>query len=306
MMGSSLKAPDVICCAVAMFPCRPPVSARRQPDGIAELAPQQTASLLTPARKFRTPLAVMTNPHGRPREGLLRHSPHQLAHACRVRDEVSFLVPEVNYQLANRPGNSCPVPCRAKCRRGHAALTRLDNDESDHRPEKKRRQSSIVEPMNPDESGFVVGVDGPEREGGDDQGRLGWRTVSNWSFIRQGLAVAQDQTPPLAPPGPGSSIDGASFPSRHDHDPPLQLQLQSRFQPHYQTRSGRPGRESSFAYHTRRDCASAVSPRNAPEPAPVCRGNGVRRLDRTRSPIDISRLPLRHSPSYPPPAVIRP
>ena len=143
--------------------------------------------------------------------------------------------------------------------------------------------------MNPDESGFVVGVDGPEREGGDDQGRLGWRTV--WTaLLRQpgggpGSGAAADAA------GPGSSIDGAG--SRHATTTirfRLRLQLQSRFQPHYQTRSGRPGRESSFAYHTRRDCASAVSPRNAPEPAPVCRGNGVRRLDRTRSPIDISRF----------------
>src|SRR5208337_3145768 len=84
------------------------------------------------------------------------------------------------YQLTNRPGNSCSLPCRDLCRRGHAALTRLDNDESDHRREKRRR-SSIVEPMNPDESGFVVGADGPELEGGDDQGRLGWRTV--WTAL---------------------------------------------------------------------------------------------------------------------------
>ena len=145
--------------------------------------------------------------------------------------------------------------------------------------------------MNPDESGFVVGVDSPEREGGDDQGRLGWRTV--WTaLLRQpgggpGSGAAADAA------GPGSSIDGAG--SRHATTTirlRLQLQLQSRFQPHYQTRSGRPGRESSFAYHTRRDCASAVSPRNAPEPAPVCRGNGVHRLDRTRSPIGISRFLL--------------
>jgi len=137
--------------------------------------------------------------------------------------------------------------------------------------------------MNPDESGFVVGVDGPEREGGDDQGCLGWRTV--WTaLLRQ-----PGGGPRSGAAAPGSSIDGAG--SRHATTTiRLRLQLQSRFQPHYQTRSGRPGRESSFAYHTRRDCASAVSPRNAPEPAPVCRGNGVRRLDRTRSPIDISRF----------------
>jgi len=143
--------------------------------------------------------------------------------------------------------------------------------------------------MNPDESGFVVGVDGPEREGGDEQGRLGWRTV--WTaLLRQpgggpGSGAAADAA------GTGSSIDGAD--SRHATTTVrfrLRLRLQSRFQPHYQTRSGRPGRESSFARHTRRDCASAVSPRNAPEPAPARRGNGVRRLDRARSPIDIARF----------------
>jgi hypothetical protein len=141
--------------------------------------------------------------------------------------------------------------------------------------------------MNPDDSGFVVGVDGPEREGGDDQGRLGWRTVWN-ALLRQpgggpGSGAAADAV------GPGSSIDGAG--SRHATTTipfRLRIQLQSRFQPDYQTRSGRPGRESSFAYHTRRDCASAVSPRNAPEPAPACHGNGVRRLDRTHRPIDIA------------------
>ena len=103
------------------------------------------------------------------------------------------------------------------------------------------------------------------------------------------LAVAQDQAPPLTPPplDPPSTGPAPVTPRPRVR---LRLQLQSRFQPHYQTRSGRPGRESSFAYHTRRDCASAVSPRNAPEPAPVCRGNGVRRLDRTRRPIDISRF----------------
>src|SRR5271165_4802882 len=143
--------------------------------------------------------------------------------------------------------------------------------------------------MNPDESGFVVGVDGPEREGGDDQGRLGWRTV--WTaLLRQpgggpGSGAAADAA------GPGSSIDGAD--SRHATTTVrfhLRLRLQSRFQPHYRTRSGRPGRESSFARHTRRDCAGAVSPRNAPEPAPVCRGDGVRRLDRTHRLIDIARF----------------
>ena len=118
--------------------------------------------------------------------------------------------------------------------------------------------------MNPDESGFVIGVDGPEREGGDDQGRLGWRTV--WTaLLRQpgggpGSGAAADAA------GPGSSSNGAD--SRHATPTVrFRLRLQSRFQPHYQTRSGRPGRESSFARRTRRDCASAVSPRNTPEPA---------------------------------------
>src|SRR5271157_6028566 len=133
------------------------------------------------------------------------------------------------YQLTNRPANSCSVPCRELCRRGHAELTRIDNDELDHRQEKKGR-SSIVEPMNPDESGFVVGVDGPEREGGDDQGRLCWRTVWTALLRRPGGCPGSGAAADAA--GPGSSIDGAD--SRHATTTVrfrLRLRLQSRFQP---------------------------------------------------------------------------
>src|SRR5208337_3650736 len=84
------------------------------------------------------------------------------------------------YQLTNRPGNSCSLPYRELCRRGHAALTRLDNDESDQRREKKAARPD----RRADESRRVrvcCRVDGPEREGGDDQGRLGCRTV--WTAL---------------------------------------------------------------------------------------------------------------------------
>ena len=141
--------------------------------------------------------------------------------------------------------------------------------------------------MNPDESGFVVAVDGPEREGGDDQGRLGWRIV--WTALLRQPGGGPRSGAAADAAGPGSARNGTDF--RHAATTVrFRLHLQSRFQRHYQTRSGRSGRESSFAYHTRRDCASAVSPRNAPEPAPARRGNGVRRLDRARSPIDIARF----------------
>ena len=127
--------------------------------------------------------------------------------------------------------------------------------------------------MNPDESGLVVGVDGPEREGGDDQGRLGWRTVWTALLRQPGSGPGSGAAADAADPGSSSNGNGADY--RHAT---------------ITVRSGRPGRESSFARHTRRDCASAVSPRNAPEPAPACRGNGVRRLDRTHRLIDIARF----------------
>ena len=54
-----------------------------------------------------------------------------------------------------------------------------------------------------------------------------------------GLAVAQDQGPPLTPPALGSSVDGADH-TRAPTSECFRQRLRLRFQPHYQARSAAP------------------------------------------------------------------